>query len=102
MKMFGAEALAASILANLVSRQIAKWLDKGELRQAFNNALENSLQELLDVGYPAKTYGALDESLFLDEVAAKELWVKLLDPACDEEINYSILTKRLSEIYQGK
>jgi predicted NACHT family NTPase len=81
------------LLEKFADREFGKWLSSHENNRTFKNIMNAALDKTSEAGFKTRGTGAIDESF---------LWLKLLDPSVDDEIDYTRLEEELKNIYIDK
>jgi|GEM_PF-1872313 len=96
-----AEKVADKIFEELTGKTISNFLEDKKERNAFKKAIIESFQALAKKGFKVGRSGALYKEFFLDKDVIEELWLKVVDPAYDEEIDFDLLEKKFKECWKS-
>jgi hypothetical protein len=67
----------------------------------FKNAIEKSFEALIKAGYPEDGAGKLYEDYFKRDKVRDELWRKIIDTDCPDDIDYQLLEDELRKCWQS-
>lgn len=96
------DGLTEGLVSQLVTEPVSHWLASRRNQHDFRSALSEALESTADAGFRLTGEGAVDDSFLLHEGVVHELWMKLLDPSVEEEVNMSRLVGFLSDIWRNQ
>ncbi|MEW5924530.1 MAG: NACHT domain-containing protein, partial [Candidatus Zixiibacteriota bacterium] len=70
------------------------------LKRDFKKAIVDSINVMVENGYPEDQAGNLYKEYFLREGVKRELWAKILEPSSDGEIDYDLLARELDDCWE--
>lgn len=95
-----AEKVVDGIIEQLAGKPVSALLEDAEKKSAFKKVISESFQALVDKEFEVGTKGTLYKEFFLDEDVFKELWLKVVDPASAEEIDFDLLEEKFKNCWQ--